>query len=128
MVSKLATMKFSPFFLKGEGLASASESQQVATPEALSPLLRLSPFQAHRVCTADVCTGLPESQACSSIPLVPNWVGKPDLVLLVHSIIAYSIFTMSTGAGLRHGSPLGGLLTCHSGQANDLMSLQTAIL
>ena len=96
-------------------------------PEALSPLLCLSPFQAHRVCTPDVCTDVSESQACSSIPLVPNWVGKPDLVLLVHSVIAYSILMMSAGAELGHGSTLGGLLTCYSGQANDLMSLQTAI-
>ena len=34
---------------------------------------------------------------------------------------------MRAKAGLRHGSTLGGLLTCHSGQANDLMPLQPAI-
>lgn len=33
-----------------------------------------------------------------------------------------------TGTGVRHGSTLGGLITCYPGQANDLVSLWNVII
>lgn len=96
LVSKLANMNFSPFFLKGKGLASASESLHLSRADgnARGPVsTALFITLPGPLSVLKLRTYLLESQACSSIPLVLNWVGKPDLVLLFHSY-NYLVFMM----------------------------------
>lgn len=134
-MTKLANRNFSPFSRWAKArpllLSLCTCHKLMERPEAPSPRLCVSPFQPPSVWTGAVFTALAGSRACASIHLIPGGVGKPELVLLAHSTIIDSVFTVwggGGGAGLRRGVTVGGPVTRYSGQANDLMPPQTASL
>lgn len=93
LVVKLAGVNFFPFFLKSEGLASASESLGVswgdgnARGSVPSLCFAFSPFETHRVC-GWVHGPLTELGLFLCTWFLTGWL-RPDLVLFVHSVIIY---------------------------------------